>query len=167
MAAKGLNTVLNIKLRRELWQMRGQVLAIALVIAGGVGVCVMSLVNYSSLLATRAQYYDQHQFAHVFAPVKRAPRHALKEISSLPAIARYEGRVEGAAKLEMPGFPDPVSARLVSIPPEGQPEVNRLFIRQGRLPGAGRSQEVAVIGSFAEAHELVLGDQFQAIINGR
>ena len=167
MAAKGLNTVLNTKLRRELWQMRGQVLAIALVIAGGVGVCVMSLVNYSSLLATRAQYYDQHQFADVFAPIKRAPRHALKELGSLPAIARYEGRVEGAAKLEMPGFADPVSARLVSIPPEGQPEVNRLFISQGRLPGAGRSQEVAVIGSFAEAHELVLGDQFEAIINGR
>jgi len=167
MAAKGLNTVLNTKLRRELWQMRGQVLAIALVIAGGVGVCVMSLVNYSSLLATRAQYYDQHQFADVFAPVKRAPRHALKELGSLPAIARCEGRVEGAAKLEMPGFADPVSARLVSIPPEGQPEVNRLFISQGRLPGAGRSQEVAVIGSFAEAHELVLGDQFEAIINGR
>ncbi|MDX1560149.1 MAG: FtsX-like permease family protein [Marinobacter sp.] len=167
MATKGLNTVLNTKLRRELWQMRGQVLAIALVIAGGVGVCVMSLVNYSSLLATRAQYYDQHEFAHVFAPVKRAPRHALKEIGSLPAIARYEGRVEGAAKLEMPGFPDPVSARLVSIPPKGQPDVNRLFIRQGRLPGAGRSHEVAVIGSFAEAHELALGDQFHAIINGR
>ena len=101
MAAKGLNTVLNTKLRRELWQMRGQVLAIALVIAGGVGVCVMSLVNYSSLLATRAQYYDQHQFADVFAPVKRAPRHALKELGSLPAIARYEGRVEGLSLIHI------------------------------------------------------------------
>ena len=130
MSPKGLNTVLNVKLRRELWQMRGQVLAIALVIAGGVGVCVMSLVNYSSLLATRAQYYEQHEFAEVFAPVKRAPRHTLKDIAALPGIARYEGRVEGAAKLEIPGFPDPVSARLVSVPPEGQPDVNRLFIRQ-------------------------------------
>ena len=109
MSPKGLNTVLNVKLRRELWQMRGQVLAIALVIAGGVGVCVMSLVNYSSLLATRAQYYEQHEFAEVFAPVKRAPHHTLKDIAALPGIARYEGRVEGAAKLEIPGFPDPVS----------------------------------------------------------
>ncbi|WP_372999567.1 ABC transporter permease [Marinobacter sp.] len=167
MATKALNTVLNVKLYRELWQMRGQALAIALVIAGGVAVCVMSLVNYSSLLATRAQYYDQHQFADVFAPVKRAPVHSLQEIASLPGIARYEGRVEGAAKLQMPGFADPVSARLVSIPHEGQPDINRLFIRQGRLPGVGRSHEVAVIGSFAEAHGLSLGDRFQAIINGR
>ncbi|MBU2955435.1 ABC transporter permease [Marinobacter sp. F3R08] len=167
MASNALNTVLNIKLRRELWQMRGQVLAIALVIAGGVAVCVMSLVNYSSLLATRAQYYEQNQFADVFSPLKRAPRHTLQDIDSLPGIKRQEGRVEGAAKLEIPGFRDPVSARLVSIPPEGQPDINRLFIRQGRLPDVARSQEVAVIGSFAEAHGLAPGDSFQAIINGR
>ncbi|AXS85172.1 ABC transporter permease [Marinobacter sp. Arc7-DN-1] len=163
MASNALNT----KLCRELWQMRGQVLAIALVIAGGVAVCVMSLVNYSSLVATRAQYYEQHQFAEVFSALKRAPRHILQEIEKLPGVARYEGRVEGGAKLEMPGFADPVSARLVSIPPDGQPDINRLFIREGRLPAPGRNQEVAVIGSFAEAHELSLGDRFEAIINGR
>ncbi|MBC7182724.1 MAG: ABC transporter permease, partial [Marinobacter sp.] len=167
MASNPLNTVLNTKLRRELWQMRGQVFAIALVIAGGVAVCVMSLVNYSSLLATRAQYYEQHQFAEVFSTLKRAPRHILQEVEELPGVAHYEGRVEGGAKLEMPGFTDPVSARLVSIPPDGQPDINRLFIRKGRLPAPGRNQEVAVIGSFAEAHDLSLGDQFQGIINGR
>lgn len=167
MASHTLNTVLNTKLRRELWQMRGQVLAIALVIAGGVAVCVMSLVNYSSLLATRAQYYEQYQFAEVFSALKRAPRHILQEIGELPGVARYEGRVEGGAKLEMPGFTDPVSARLVSIPPDGQPDINRLFIREGRLPAPGRNQEAAVIGSFAEAHDLSLGDRFQGIINGR
>ncbi len=41
-------SVLHTKLRREIWQMRGQLLAIALVIAGGIAVCLMSLVNYSS-----------------------------------------------------------------------------------------------------------------------
>ncbi|KMQ74771.1 ABC transporter permease [Marinobacter subterrani] len=167
MASNALNTVLNIKLRRELWQMRGQVLAIALVIAGGVAVCVMSLVNYSSLVATRAQYYEQNQFAEVFAALKRAPRHILEDVAELPGVARYEGRVEGGAKLEIPGFTDPVSARLVSLPPDGQPDINRLFIREGRLPAPGRNQEVAVIGSFAEAHDLSLGDRFQGIINGR
>lgn len=162
-----MERALNIKLRRELWQMRGQVLAIALVIAGGVAVCVMSLVNYSSLSATRADYYQQHQFAEVFVSVKRAPLNVLREIRRLPGVARVEDRVEGSAKLEMPGFSDPVSARLVSVPSTGQPGINRLFIRQGRLPEAGRAREVAVIGSFAEAHRLSLGDRFFAIINGR
>ncbi len=158
---------LNIKLRRELWQLRGQVVAIALVIAGGVAVCVMSVLNYSSLMETRAQYYGQHRFAEVFAAVKRAPRHVLQEISKIPGVARAEGRVEGIAKLEMPGYTDPVSARLVSLPPNTQPDINRLFIREGRLPMAGRNQEVVAIGSFAEAHDLSPGDRFTGIINGR
>lgn len=158
---------LNTKIRRELWQMRGQVLAIALVIAGGVGVCVMALVNYSSLTLTRESYYEQHQFAHVFALLKRAPLHVLQQVEQIPGITRYTARVEGAAKLEMPGFTEPVSARLISLPSGGQPEVNRVFLRKGRLPQPGRASEVAVIGSFAEAHGLKTGDRFPAIINGR
>lgn len=158
---------LNTKLRRELWHMRGQVLAISLVIAGGVAVCVMSLVNYSSLSATRSLYYQQYQFAEVFAVLKRAPEHVLQRVAEIPGITRISSRVEGAAKLEIAGFSDPVSARLESLPAGGQPEVNRLFVRSGRLPAAGRNREVAVIGSFAEAHGLKPGDTFPAIINGR
>lgn len=147
--------------------MRGQVLAIALVIAGGVAVCVLSLVNYSSLVSTRALYYDDYQFAQVFASLKRAPLHVTEQIADIPGITRLSARVEGGAKLEMPGFEDPVSARLVSLPDHGQPEVNQLFLRRGRLPMAGRSHEVVVIQGFAEAHQLTPGDRFVAIINGR
>lgn len=160
-------STLNTKLRRELWHMRGQVLAISLVIAGGVAVCVMSLVNYSSLAATRSLYYQQYQFAEVFTSLKRAPRQVLQRVAEIPGLTRISSRVEGAAKLEIAGFEDPVSARLVSLPATGQPEVNRLFVRSGRLPAPGRNREVAVIGSFAEAHDLQPGDTFAAIINGR
>lgn len=160
-------SALHIKLRRELWQMRGQVLAIALVIAGGIAVCLLSLVNYASLTTTRYQYYLDHQFADVFVSMTRAPRHLLQRVADIPGVITLSGRVEGNAKLEMPGYNEPISARLVSLPPDGQPEVNRLYLRQGRLPVTSRSDEVAVIGSFAEAHDLQLGDRLGAIINGR
>lgn len=160
-------SVLGTKLRRELWRMRGQVLAIALVIAGGVAVCVMSLVAYSSLNATRELYYQQNQFAEVFAPLKRAPRQALHRVSEIPGVVRLSARVEAAAKLELPGFTEPVSARVLSVPESGQPEVNRLFVRQGRLPAPGRNAETAIVGAFAEAHGLRPGDRFSVIINGR
>ncbi|WP_303292125.1 ABC transporter permease [Marinobacter sp. SS5-14b] len=160
-------SVLHTKLRRELWQMRGQMLAIALVIAGGIAVCLMSLVNYSSLSATRSQYYQQHQFADVFVSLKRAPRHLLQQVTQIPGVTRVSGRVEGGAKLEVAGFDDPVSAHLVSVPETGQPEVNQLYLRHGRLPEISRSDEVTIIGSFADAHGLQLDDQLNAIINGR
>lgn len=83
-------------------------------------------------------------------------------------MTRLSGRVEGAAKLNLPpDYDEPVSAHLVSVPPAGQPEVNQLYVRQGRLPSATHANEVAIIGSFADAHQLTLDDSFNAIINGR
>ncbi|WP_241264489.1 ABC transporter permease [Marinobacter daepoensis] len=147
--------------------MRGQLLAIALVIAGGVAVCLLSLVNYTSLSATREQYYQEHQFADVFVSVKRAPRQLVQQAASLPGVARLASRVEGTAKLTLPDYPEPVSAHLVSVPPTGQPRVNQLFLREGRLPAPSHAPEVSIIGSFADAHQLRLDDTFSAIINGR
>jgi len=43
---------LHRKLLRDLWRLRGQVLAIALVMASGVGVLVMSLTTVESLEET-------------------------------------------------------------------------------------------------------------------
>src|SRR5690554_3292769 len=147
--------------------MRGQLLAISLVIAGGIAVCLLSLVNYASLNATRDQYYQQHQFADVFVSLKRAPRHLLQQVAEIPGVTRLSGRVEGGAKLEVAGFQEPVSAHLISVPETGQPDVNQLYLRQGRLPDASRSDEVTIIGSFADAHNLQLDAQLTAIINGR
>ena len=46
-------------------------------------------------------------------------------------------------------------------------KVNRLYIRQGRLPEPGRQDEVAVVETFASAHGFKPGDHFKAIMNGR
>lgn len=147
--------------------MRGQVLAIALVIAGGVAVTVLSLVNYSSLLATRAAYYEDYQFADVFVSLTRAPRYLEKVIAGIPGVHSLAARVEASARLAVPGFGEPVSARVLSLPAAGQPQVNRLFLRQGRLPRPGHTDETVIIQGFAESHNLLPGDTITAIINGR
>lgn len=158
---------LDRKLLRDVWHLRGQVLAIALVIAGGVAVCLMSLVNYASLDDTRQDYYQRHQFANVFVDLTRAPRRLLEDIQALPSVSAVAGRIQAPLKLSVPGFSDPVKGLVVSLPDHGQPTLNRLFIRQGRLPDARRDDEVVVVGSFAEAHALALGDVIGAVIKGR
>ncbi len=47
-----VNRPLYLKLVRDLWRLRGQVLAIALVMASGIGVLVMSLTTVESLQET-------------------------------------------------------------------------------------------------------------------
>ena len=59
--------MLDKKMFRELWQMKSQVLAIAIVIASGVGSFVMSLSTLESLQTTRATFYQEYIFAEVFA----------------------------------------------------------------------------------------------------
>ena len=160
-------SVLDRKLLRELRHLRGQVLAIALVVGGGVAVCMMSLVNYSSLNDTRDNYYRSHMFADAFVDMTRAPQRLLDEVRALQGVARAEARVQTSLRLQVGGFDDPVSGRVLSLPDEGEPRLNRIFLRAGRLPDSRRSNEVVVIGSFAEAHDLRPGDSLEAIINGR
>ena len=64
---------INIKLLRDLANTKGQVLAIAMVVAAGVATFIMSLSTLDSLYETRESYYRNHHFAQVFATLKRAP----------------------------------------------------------------------------------------------
>ena len=62
-------TALRRKLWRDLAQMRGQTVAIALVLAAGLATLVMSLSTYRSLADTRERFYGEYRFADVFARV--------------------------------------------------------------------------------------------------
>ncbi|HLH32892.1 MAG TPA: hypothetical protein VKY31_16950, partial [Terriglobia bacterium] len=64
---------LDRKLVRDLIRLRSQVLAIALVIACGVGQFITNRMSYDALRVTQSAYYDQSRFADVFVSLKRAP----------------------------------------------------------------------------------------------
>lgn len=158
---------INRKLLRDFWSLRGQVLAIAAVIAGGVATWIISYSTIASLDTTQSSFYREYRFADVFAHVKRAPQPLAERIAAIPGVAQVETRTMGGATLEVPGFEDPVTAQTVSIPDAGQPKLNRLFLRRGSLPLAGSDNQVLVSEPFAEAHGLGPGDRLGATINGR
>lgn len=143
------------------------VFAIALVQVGGVATFVMSLSTYDSLLLTRDRYYRDQRFAEVFASLKRAPDRLAGRIRALPGVDQVQTRVVAAIRLEVPGFNDPVTGTLVSLPDTHAPRLNALYLREGRAPESGRDDEVLIDESFANAHELQPGDRLVATINGR
>ena len=158
---------LNRKLWRDLLDMRGMVLAIALVQVGGVATFVMSLSTYDTLLIARDGYYREQRFAEAFAVLKRAPDSVIGRLQAIPGVERVQTRVLAAARLAVPDFDDPVIATLVSIPEGRPPELNALHLRRGRLVEAGRDDEVLVNDTFAGEHGLQPGDSLTATINGR
>jgi putative ABC transport system permease protein len=163
----GAVTALYRKLWRELWRMRGQAIAIAVVIAGGVATLIMSLSSLDSLTLTRDAYYRDYRFADVFATARRVPETLREAIEAIPGVQQLETRVVGGANLEIADFFDPATAELVSLPDGRNAELNRLYLRQGRLPRPGRDDEVVAHEAFAEAHGFRPGDRLAAIIHGR
>ena len=160
-------SALNRKLGRDLLAMRGQAVAIAMVVAAGVSMYVMYLSNFASLQGTRAAYYSQQRFADVFASMKRAPERVAAEIANLPGVTAIETRVVASVTLDLEQLDEPATARLVSIPADRRPRVNDLFLRRGRWIEAGRRDEVLASEGFVTAHGLNPGDQVRAVINGR
>lgn len=158
---------LDHKLWRDLWHMKGQALAIALVIMGGVSTFIMMLSTLDSLHHTRESYYRDYRFADVFVSLKRAPESLRARIAEMAGVDTVETRVVAPVSLDIAGFPEPVTGRLVSIPEGGGQRLNRLHLRQGRLVEPGREDEVVVSETFAQAHGFGPGSKLHATINGR
>lgn len=158
---------LDLKLARDMWRLRGHLVAVALVAACGAATYVTMRGAYEALVDARDGYYAQYRFAEVFAYAKRAPRSVVPRIAALPGVAAVDDRIVHEVTLDVPGFGDPVTARLVSVSDEGRPLLNDLHLRTGRYLAPRAPDEVLVGESFARAHDLKPGATLAAVINGR
>jgi putative ABC transport system permease protein len=160
-------SALNRKLLRDLVGMKGQALAIAMVVAAGVAMFVMYLSNSDSLRRTQRAYYERQRFADVFASLKRAPLSLQDRIAGIPGVIVVETRVAAMVTLDVSGLDEPASGLLLSVPADRRPQVNDVFLRRGRWIDPDRPDEVLASEGFVSANRLALGDQVRAVINGR
>ena len=159
--------VLHRKLLRELSHMRGQALAIAMVIACGVASFVSMRSMYRSLLNSQNDYYARYRFADVFAELKRAPDFVADRLARIPGVADVQTRILVDVTLDVPGLNEPAVGRLISIPPGAAPMMNGLFLSRGRYVSAPASDEVLASEAFAKANRLNVGSRLHAVMNGR
>jgi putative ABC transport system permease protein len=158
---------LNRKLIRDLFHLRGQVVAVAIVVACGVAAFVAMRSVYHSLLVSQDAYYRQYRFADVFANLKRAPDTLAARVRGIPGVAAAETRIVANVTLDVPGVREPARGRIISIPERQAPMLNDLHIISGRYIEAGKRDEVIVSGAFSAANNLNPGDALTAVINGR
>jgi putative ABC transport system permease protein len=160
-------SALNRKLLRDLWQIRGQATAIALVIACGMATFVMSLSTYRSLQMTSTTYFDRYRFADAFAQLQRAPDVLQERIAAIPGVARVQTRIVKDVTLDVPGLSEPATGRLISMPESNHVALNALYLRDGRFPEPFHSSEVLVSEAFMIANRLAPGDRLDAVVNGK
>ncbi|MGB5961170.1 MAG: FtsX-like permease family protein [Coleofasciculaceae cyanobacterium] len=158
---------LNQKLLRDLLRLRGQVIAIALIVACGIACLVTMMSAYDSLQLSQQTYYDRYRFADVFVSLKRAPNSLIDRIAEIPGVRQVQTRVVVGVNLDVPGLNEPAIGRLVSIPEQQAPMLNDLFIREGNYIEPGRRDQVLISEAFATANQLKIGDKLGAVINER
>jgi putative ABC transport system permease protein len=156
---------LHRKLVRDLVHMRGQAIAIALIVASAVSMYVTMRGAYESMLRAQQTYYGQYRFAEVFANAKRAPESLVRRIRAIPGVAAVSTRIVANVTLDVPTLGEPATARILSIPPPGG--LNGVHLIRGRHPAPGAGDEILCSQTFLEENGLGLGATVSAIINGR
>ena len=159
--------ILDRKLLRDLWEMKGQSIAIAAVLAAGVAMFVTYLSNFDSLRRTRDGYFDAARFADVFASLTRAPSSLEPRMAAIPGVEVVATRVVADVTLDVPGLPEPATGRLISVPERGHPPLNDVYLRRGHWVDPTRPDEVIANDAFMEANGFNPGDRVAAVINGR
>ncbi len=160
-------SLLDVKLLRDLRALKSQALAVALVMACGLAMMIMTRSLILSLETTRDTYYEEHRFAQVFARLKRAPNSVREQLAAIPGVAAVQTGIAIQVTLDVPGLPEPAVGLINSLPERGELVLNRLYVRAGRLPAAlVSSGELAVGEAFADAHGLKPGATVSAVLNG-
>lgn len=160
-------SLLDRKLLRDLRALKSQAIAVALVMACGLAMMIMTRSLILSLETTRDTYYSENRFAQVFARLKRAPNAVREQLAAIPGVATVQTGIAIQVTLDVPGLPEPAVGLINSLPERGEPVLNRPYVRAGRLPlGRTTRGEMAVGEAFAEAHGLKPGDTVSAILNG-
>lgn len=157
---------LDQKLRRDLVQMSGQALTIALVVACGIASYIATKGTYYSLRYARDSYYQRYRFADVFAELERAPESLRSRIETIPGVARVESRIVEPVSVPIEGAAEPAIADLISVAPSGQAITGGIALRAGRIVEPGRTDEVVLLEAFARAHGLRVGSRLPAVLAG-
>lgn len=156
---------MSVKLWRDLVQLRGQAIAIGLVMASGVATLIMSLSMLDSMTTTIDRYYKKSRFAQVFVHLERAPLSLINRIAEVPGVAFAQARVVERVTLDMERLDEPAWGRIVSLPEDARSGLNLVYLRSGRYPEEPR--EVLVGQRFAATHGLQAGSEIDAVLNGR
>lgn len=162
-----MRVLLN-KLRRTIWNTRGQFLAVTAVVALGITVFISMTTSYYNLNRSKDQFYRENNFADYYFHVVKAPEQVTRQIESLPGVAAVTGRIQK----DVPLFKEDnqrATARVTGYtsPVEG---VNRIKLTSGRLfedyPQGG-GVEVLTDSQFFRANGLSFNKTVDIVADGR
>ncbi|BCG65670.1 MAG: putative ABC transport system permease protein [Methyloprofundus sp.] len=156
-----MNLLLLRKMLRDLWQRKGALLTLLVIMAVGVGAYVGMATVWHDLESARQAYYRQYRLADFTIDMKRMPLAELKQLQQLPNIKQLRGRIRQPVLLDLPGEIRPVQGVAISMPSQRRPVLNDLLLRSGHWLSADKQNEVILNHAFAKARGLQAGDRIR------
>jgi hypothetical protein len=98
-------TILNRKLKRDLWQTKGMLTAVILIVAVGVSCLVGMMGTSRNLQMARNIYYGQCRMADFWIDLKKMPTTELNVLDDLNGISEIRSRIA----FQVSGFTDPAT----------------------------------------------------------
>lgn len=157
---------LDLKLLRDLKTMKGQVIAVGMVMACGLAVMIMARSLMLSLEVALEDYYRNHHFSEAFVDLKRAPNSLRGRLAEISGVGLVETRVSSPLILDIPGMKMPADGMVYSLAEDRPQLLNQLYLRRGRMPDPAGRKEVVVSEAFATAHGFMPGDSLEVTIYG-
>jgi len=159
-----VSRVLLRKLRRDLFQRKGALLALEAIVTVGVGVYVAMAAVYRDLDGARASYYRDCRLADFSVNLKRAPAWAIDEVARLPNVRAVRGRVVLGVRIQLPGRAKPIAGTAISMPGTPRPVLNDILLRSGVWFSGGRAKEAILNEAFARANGLYPGCRIRVVL---
>jgi len=158
---------LNTKLTREFLRARWQFLALTATVALGIGFFQGALVSYGNLGHSYDLTYRRLAFGDVWVRMDAAPDTLIRRAERIPGVRTAVGRIVEEVRVALRDRPvREVMGRIISLPADRRPEVNRVNIVEGRhLSPQGRREALLEV-SFARAHDYDVGEFIYPTIRG-
>lgn len=160
-------SVLDRKLRRDLWSHLWLLLAITSIIGVGVACYVSMGTNYRNLQEAKLRYYAQCRMADFSIELKKAPLAALAELAELDGVVEIRPRIQFFATVDLDAVPEPINALVLSLPDARKPVINDIVLMRGSYFTDRRENEVIISEAFAARHGLGPGDWIHVVLNNR
>ena len=151
-------------LLRMIRNSKSQFIAVIIIII--VGICVYSSMNMTliNLRDTVITYYGENNFPDLFVNAEAVPGQEIDRLTDIPGVKYAMGRISVDIPMVTENSNERVNLRIVTI--KGNPkELSKFTLLEGHsISGTGK--EAVIIGQFAKARDIKVGDEIEVQAKG-
>ncbi|MEW6458917.1 MAG: FtsX-like permease family protein [Bacillota bacterium] len=154
------------KLLRDIVTFKGQFFAIALLVMLGIAMFSSMYLALVNLRDSAENSFHRLRLADYTVQFAAAPAGLTEAARAIEGVRLVSGRYVDDVSLDLPGAPDKMRARIISLPGPGEDPVNDLHLVRGRLLDPDDRRGVLISSDFATHHQLEPGDPVHVIVGG-